>query len=396
MESEERDLPREGVRRLPARSPRSTPSGSSSSTRIVDRPWSSTTSAPPSSKALRDRRDRPEPEPGLRRRPTTVGAGRRGGARRGPRPGGRHGVPARRASTGRTTPTSSRGPRGRASRSRRGRSPPRSCAPTVAAATCRDCRLALADHHPNVFVVEPEGRDIHVDTIREEVWQPASRTAPEPGRKVFLVREADRLSPAAADTLLKVLEEPPADTVSPPARRPAPTSSRRPSSSRCHVVTFAALSGAVRGRAAPGPRASTRGPRAPRRAATGGNLGRARRLGDRGRRPRVPRHRASRPSAPRDRRPAGALQAADARARGGRRLQEGPRGELDDELAPVPRRAGAARGRYRGAISRIEVRFQRRSDGRSATTSTGSCSPRRAILRDRVPRPPRACPATSS
>ena len=42
---------------------------------------------------------------------------------------------------------------------------------------------------------------------------PASRTAPEPGRKVFVIREADRLSPTAADTLLKVLEEPPADAV---------------------------------------------------------------------------------------------------------------------------------------------------------------------------------------
>ena len=78
---------------------------------------------------------------------------------------------------------------------------------------CRACRLALEDHHPNVFLVEPEGRDIHVDTIREEVWTPAFRTAPEPGRKVFVIREADRLSPAAADTLLKVLEEPPADSV---------------------------------------------------------------------------------------------------------------------------------------------------------------------------------------
>src|SRR5947199_10154365 len=78
---------------------------------------------------------------------------------------------------------------------------------------CRDCRLALRDQHPNEFIVEPEGRDIHVDTIREEVWHPAYRTAPEPGRKVFVIREADRLNPAAADVLLKVLEEPPADAV---------------------------------------------------------------------------------------------------------------------------------------------------------------------------------------
>ena len=94
---------------------------------------------------------------------------------------------------------------------------------------CRDCRLADEDHHPNQFVIEPEGRDIHVDTIRTEVWQPAYRTAPEPGRKVFVVREADRLSPNAADTLLKVLEEPPADAVLLLLSR-ARTSSPRPCS----------------------------------------------------------------------------------------------------------------------------------------------------------------------
>src|SRR3954470_19545811 len=105
---------------------------------------------------------------------------------------------------------------------------------------CRDCALALRDHHPNEFVVEPEGRDIHIDTIRDEVWQPAYRTAPEPGRKVFIIREADRLSPPAADTLLKVLEEPPLDTVflllSARAQELPDTIV-----SRCHVVAFAAL-----------------------------------------------------------------------------------------------------------------------------------------------------------
>ena len=43
---------------------------------------------------------------------------------------------------------------------------------------CRTCSLALAERHPNVFVVEPEGRDIRVDTVRSEVWHPAYRTAP--------------------------------------------------------------------------------------------------------------------------------------------------------------------------------------------------------------------------
>jgi DNA polymerase III subunit delta' len=106
---------------------------------------------------------------------------------------------------------------------------------------CRDCRLALKDQHPNQFLIEPEGRDIHVDKIREEVWQPASRTPPEPGRKIFVIREADRLSPAAADTLLKVLEEPPADCVfvlmSARAHELPETVL-----SRCHAVMFSALS----------------------------------------------------------------------------------------------------------------------------------------------------------
>ena len=33
--------------------------------------------------------------------------------------------------------------------------------------------------------MEPEGRDIHVETVKQEIWHPAYRTAPEPGRKVF-------------------------------------------------------------------------------------------------------------------------------------------------------------------------------------------------------------------
>src|SRR5204863_5658569 len=38
-------------------------------------------------------------------------------------------------------------------------------------------------------------------------------TPPEPGRKVMVVLQADRLRVEAADVLLKVLEEPPTDTV---------------------------------------------------------------------------------------------------------------------------------------------------------------------------------------
>jgi len=141
---------------------------------------------------------------------------------------------------------------------------------------CRACRLALKDHHANMFVVEPEGRGIPVDAIREKVWHNAHRTAPEPGRKIFLIREADRLTPEAADALLKVLEEPPADAV-------LLLSSARPDElpptilSRCHTVTFQPLEESFV------VQALVEGGAAPDQALlaarlTGGNIGRARRM----------------------------------------------------------------------------------------------------------------------
>src|SRR5436309_1704269 len=45
------------------------------------------------------------------------------------------------------------------------------------------------------------------------VASPASLAPPEAGRKVMVVLQADRMRVEAADVLLKVLEEPPTDTV---------------------------------------------------------------------------------------------------------------------------------------------------------------------------------------
>ncbi len=222
---------------------------------------------------------------------------------------------------------------------------------------CRACRLALEGHHPNVFVIEPEGRDIHVDTIREEVWTPASRTAPEPGRKVFIIREADRLSPAAADTLLKVLEEPPADTV---FLLMSARAHELPETilSRVHVVAFAALSeafvvGVLEGEGV----APTRAELAARLA--GGNLGRARRLAvaedglafrDAAREALI--HAAEGPP--------GALEAADIVLAAAATYKKGLKSELAEELAPFRDARGRTEESYRGAAKRIETRFARK------------------------------------
>ena len=147
---------------------------------------------------------------------------------------------------------------------------------------CRDCRLALADRHPNVVLVEPEGRDIRVgDGIDDHgtarwVMARAHRTAPEPTRKVFRIEQADRLTEEAADVLLKVVEEPPPETV-------FLLSSARPDElpdtirSRCQTVAFHPLAEALvvetltaEGVDEPRARLATR--------LAGGNVGRARRV----------------------------------------------------------------------------------------------------------------------
>jgi DNA polymerase-3 subunit delta' len=245
---------------------------------------------------------------------------------------------------------------------------------------CRDCRLALADQHPNEFIVEPEGRDIHVDTIREEVWQPASRTAPEPGRKVFVIREADRLSTAAADTLLKVLEEPPPDTIflllSARAHELPPTIW-----SRCHAVAVAALpEDLVRERLV------TEGvdPATAQLAArlAGGNLGRARRItADDGLSFRAT---AVEALAEAEQGPDGALAAAAMIMDAAASYKKGLRARLEEELAPFSDDRGRPEDAYRGAIKRLEIRHQRRERRAERDQVDQILMAMSALLRDRV------------
>ena len=246
---------------------------------------------------------------------------------------------------------------------------------------CRDCRLALQDRHPNEFLVEPEGRDIHVNTIREDVWTPVSRTAPEPGRKIFVIREADRLSPAAADTLLKVLEEPPADAVfllMSARAHELPETIR----SRCHTVSFTALSESFVVDVLVGEGVDdTRAHLAAR--LTGGNLGRARRLAvaDDGLAFRDAALEALGQAA---RGPSGALEAADTVLTAASGYKKAMRAELDDELAPFLDEKGRPEDGYRGAIRRIEIRFQRRERRAERDYVDWVLLAISALLRDRI------------
>ena len=77
---------------------------------------------------------------------------------------------------------------------------------------CTACHTTLAGTHADVRLVVPEGLTIGVDEMRRLVISAAG--SPMSGRwMVVLVEDADRLTEAAANALLKAVEEPPARTV---------------------------------------------------------------------------------------------------------------------------------------------------------------------------------------
>jgi DNA polymerase-3 subunit delta' len=77
---------------------------------------------------------------------------------------------------------------------------------------CAGCRAVLSGHHPDVRPVVPEGLSISVAEMRAVVAK-ASRRPVQGGWQVLLIEDADRLTEAASNALLKAVEEPPARTV---------------------------------------------------------------------------------------------------------------------------------------------------------------------------------------
>ncbi len=74
---------------------------------------------------------------------------------------------------------------------------------------CRGCRLRLADNHPDIFLLQPlpDKQEIIIDQIRALIDDLAT-TAQQGGYRVVIIDPAERLNSAAANSLLKVLEEP--------------------------------------------------------------------------------------------------------------------------------------------------------------------------------------------
>lgn len=235
--------------------------------------------------------------------------------------------------------------------------------PSGGCGDCRDCRLGLDDRHPNVVVLEPEGRDIRVgggpDDHGTARWMVARayRTAPEPGVKVFRVEQADRMTEEAADVLLKVVEEPPPDTV-------FMIMSARPDElpetirSRCQTVSFHPLAEELVVETLAGEGIDEARARLAARLA-GGNVGRARRVA---RDPEGLSFRDEALEALRVARSVGAggLAAAD-RLLNAAGDYRGRLGEaLAEELAPFEGEDGEILEQFRAVARRIKERHQRR------------------------------------
>lgn len=104
--------------------------------------------------------------------------------------------------------------------------------------SCAACRLSEAGNHPDLHRVVPDqaGKMIKIDAVRE-LTAKSVLSAQEGGYRVFVLEPAEAMNRAAANALLKTLEEPASRSVmilvsSHPDRLPATIRSR------CHAVKF--------------------------------------------------------------------------------------------------------------------------------------------------------------
>lgn len=75
---------------------------------------------------------------------------------------------------------------------------------------CRSCRLIEQGEFSDVTVIAPQGNLIKTETVRELV-KDFAQSGFESNQQVFIIRDAEKMHPNAANSLLKVIEEPQSD-----------------------------------------------------------------------------------------------------------------------------------------------------------------------------------------
>lgn len=105
---------------------------------------------------------------------------------------------------------------------------------------CNNCKRITSGNHPDVHYLERDGLSIKKEQIKS-LQEEFSKKSVEVNRKIYMIADADKMSVSAANSLLKFLEEPYADTVAilmtEQSQRMLPTIL-----SRCQVLAFTSLS----------------------------------------------------------------------------------------------------------------------------------------------------------
>lgn len=77
---------------------------------------------------------------------------------------------------------------------------------------CSGCRKLASSNHPDFLVIAPEGVSIRIDRIRS-LKKTLSFPPLESDIRVVLIEDAHAMRREAANSLLKILEEPPAGNI---------------------------------------------------------------------------------------------------------------------------------------------------------------------------------------
>ena len=79
---------------------------------------------------------------------------------------------------------------------------------------CRSCKQALSNNHPDIIrVIHEKPNTISVDDIRSQVNNDVAIKPYSSAYKIYIINEAEKMTPQAQNAILKTLEEPPAYAV---------------------------------------------------------------------------------------------------------------------------------------------------------------------------------------